>query len=58
MTLSWLGLIFFLLAPIFVGAALAWVRIRDEQAAASLRGSRQGPQPARESEHQVLPPAA
>ncbi len=57
MNLALIGLIFFLLAPIVIGAALAWLRIREEQAAAGAPGSH-GPRRAPETGDRALPPAA
>ena len=56
MTLALIALILFLLAPILIGPALAWLRIRDEQAS----GDRAGPglQPVRSRGRSALPPAA
>lgn len=57
MTLALIALIMFLVAPIFIGAALAWLRIRAEQSVAAAPGSH-GPERARDAGRRALPPAA
>ena len=58
MALALIGLIVFLVGPFVIGSGLAWLRIREEHAAAGVRAAPAASSGSPGGRESALPPAA